>query len=48
MLCDSYTDCQEGFDEMICNTSTTTTLSTTITMDALQISKTKATTSNKC
>ena len=48
MLCDSSTNCQGGFDEMNCNTSTTTTVSTTITMDALQISKMKAATSNKC
>lgn len=48
MLCDSYTDCQGGFDEMNCNTSTTTTVSTTIAMDAFQIGKMKATTSNKC
>ena len=33
---------------MNCNTSTTTTVSTTIAMDAFQIGKMKATTSNKC
>ena len=48
MLCDNYTDCDGGFDEMNCTYPTTTVVSTTIMMATLQISKMNTTNSCKC